>query len=106
MSVNLSDIAILNFKGSDYSCIIIIISKNEAIQLLQNADLTKKVKNYNKLKVTKIFKSYMKIKKAIGKFQDLAIRKQKCHQDKISISIKDNEASNVYFDGLQRFQKH
>ena len=42
MSVNVSDIAILNFKGSDYSCIIIVISKNEAIHLLQNADLTKK----------------------------------------------------------------
>ena len=42
MSMNLSDIAILNIKGSDYRCIISLISKNEAINLMQNADLTKK----------------------------------------------------------------
>ena len=42
MSVNFSNIAILNIKGSDYRCIISLISKNEAINLMQNADLTKK----------------------------------------------------------------
>ena len=42
MSVNLSDIAILNIKGSDYRRIISLISKNEAIILMQNADLTVK----------------------------------------------------------------
>ena len=42
ISVNLSDIAILNVQGSDYGCIITLISKNEAINLLQNADLTEK----------------------------------------------------------------
>ena len=42
MSVNFSDIAILNIKGSDYRCIISLISKNEAINLMQNADLTEK----------------------------------------------------------------
>ena len=42
MSVNLSDIAILNNKVSDYRFIISLISKNEAINLLRNADLTKK----------------------------------------------------------------
>ena len=40
ISINLRDIAILNVKGSDYRCIINLISKNEAINLLQNADLT------------------------------------------------------------------
>ena len=40
--MNLNDIAILNIKGSDYRCIISLISKNEAINLMQNADLTKK----------------------------------------------------------------
>ena len=29
-------------KGYDYHCIISLISKNEAIKLLQNADLTEK----------------------------------------------------------------
>ena len=42
MSVNISDIAILNLKGSDYCCIIGLISKNEIINLLQNVDLTEK----------------------------------------------------------------
>ena len=42
MSLNISDIAILSMKGSYYLCIISLISKNEAIKLLQNADLTKK----------------------------------------------------------------
>ena len=42
MSMNLSDIAILNIKGSDYCCIISLISKNEAINLMQNATLTEK----------------------------------------------------------------
>ena len=37
MSINLSDIAILNIKGSDYHCFISLISKNEA-------DLTEKSK--------------------------------------------------------------
>ena len=42
ISINLSNIAILNIKGSDYHCIISLISKNEAIELLQSADLTEK----------------------------------------------------------------
>ena len=42
MSVNLSDIAILNAKGFDYRCIISLISKREAINLLENADFTEK----------------------------------------------------------------
>ena len=42
MSMNSSDIAILNIEGSDYCCIISLINKNEAINLMQNADLTKK----------------------------------------------------------------
>ena len=48
--MNLSDIAILNIKGSDYHCVISLISKNEAINLMQNADLTKKTRNIIKLK--------------------------------------------------------
>ena len=42
MSMNLSDIAILNIKGSDYHCIITGISKSEAVSLLQNIYSTKK----------------------------------------------------------------
>ena len=42
MTISLSDIAILNIKVSDYRCINSLISKNEAIKLLQNADMTEK----------------------------------------------------------------
>ena len=42
MSMYPSNISILNIKGSDGHCIISLISKNEAIKLRQNADLTKK----------------------------------------------------------------
>ena len=38
MSVTLSDMAILNIKGSDFLCIINLISKKEVIHLLQNGD--------------------------------------------------------------------
>ena len=42
MSMNLSDIAILNIKGSDFCCIIGLIRKNETTNLMQSANLTKK----------------------------------------------------------------
>ena len=40
--MNLSDIVILNIKGTDYNCIINRTNKNEAINLMQNINLTKK----------------------------------------------------------------
>ena len=40
--MNLEYIAILNIKGYDYGCIISLISKYEAINLMQNVELTKK----------------------------------------------------------------
>ena len=46
MFVNSSHIAMLNIKCSGYRCVISLISKNEAIKLLQNADLTEKVEHY------------------------------------------------------------
>ena len=42
VSMNLSDVAILNIRGSDYRCIIGLIRKKEAIKFMQNADLTEK----------------------------------------------------------------
>ena len=45
MSMKLSDNAILNIKDADYRCIINRISKNEAINLMQNIDL-KKAEDY------------------------------------------------------------
>ena len=42
MSKNLSHVAILNIKGSNYHCIISLISKNDAINLFQKGSLTRK----------------------------------------------------------------
>ena len=42
MSINLNNIAILQIKGSDYRCIISLISQDEALNLIENADLTEK----------------------------------------------------------------
>ena len=55
MSINLNDIVILNITGSDYHCIISLVSKNEAVNLLQNVDLNKKVKHYKKMENYIIF---------------------------------------------------
>ena len=42
MSINLSDIVILNIKCSDYHCVITLISTKETLKLMQNADSTEK----------------------------------------------------------------
>ena len=42
MSVNLSNIAILNIKCSNYRCITSLNSNSEAMNLMQSADLTEK----------------------------------------------------------------
>ena len=44
--MNPSDIAILNIKSAYCRCIVNGICKNEAIKLMQNADLTKKSEHY------------------------------------------------------------
>ena len=42
MSIKFSNITILNIKGSDYLCIISLVSKSDSINLMQNADLNEK----------------------------------------------------------------
>ena len=49
--MNLRNITIFNIKGSDYCCIIKLISKNEAIELMQNADLTEKSATLQSIKI-------------------------------------------------------
>ena len=51
MYLNLNDIAILSIKGSDYCCIISLISKNKAINLMENADLTEKSRTIKHKKI-------------------------------------------------------
>ena len=41
MFMSYTNTAILNIKGSNYGCVISAISKNEAINVIQNADFTK-----------------------------------------------------------------
>ena len=57
MSMKLSIIAILDIKGSNYCCIISLISKNETITLMQNTDLTKKLEHYKAQKFTIKYKN-------------------------------------------------
>ena len=54
MSMKVSTIVIPIFKGSDYCCIISLISKNETINLMQNAHLIKK--KWNIIKSVKHYK--------------------------------------------------
>ena len=62
MSMNLSDIATFNIKGSDYCCLISLISKNDTINSKENVDLTKKREHY------KTWKKYFYISKWVKKF--------------------------------------
>ena len=75
MSVNLSDIAILNIKGSHFCCIISLISKNEATSLMQNADLTEKNQNIIKHK-----NLLSRIKMGKGTFGDIEFEKNKFYR--------------------------
>ena len=51
ISINLSNIAILNIKGSDYRYIISLISKNEGRKVVQNVDLTEKSWTLKNIKI-------------------------------------------------------
>ena len=92
MSINLTDTAILNIKGFDYCCIISLISKNEAIKLLRNADLTEKSGKLWIKKMQNFLKAYIKMEKVL-KFNDIENLKQTFHQHKERISV----SKKVYF---------
>ena len=51
VSMNLSSIGVLNVKGYDYCCINSLTAKNETINLKQNADLTKKSRTLESIKI-------------------------------------------------------
>ena len=78
MSMNLSDIATLNIKSSDYRCIISLISKNEGINFMQNADLTEHYKPKNLL-------SFMKMGKEILTCDNIEIEKNKFYRNTFPI---------------------
>ena len=89
MSINLSDIVILSIKGSDHCCIVSLISKNEAINLLQNTDLTKKKRN-----IINLF-SYIKMGKEILMFGNTEIEENKFYRHKTLISLRDVDIEKV-----------
>ena len=55
MSLNPNDIAILSIKDFNYSCSISLISKNKAINFIQNADLIRNSKTFFKRRKLEIF---------------------------------------------------
>ena len=63
----------LSNKGSDYRCIISLISKNETINLLQNDDLTDKSRTLRNIK--NLF-SYMKMGREILTFGNIESEKK------------------------------
>ena len=74
MSINLSDIATLNIKGSNYCCIISLISKIKAMNLLP-----KKAEHYKKRKIKKkktFLKAYIIMGKSIIKIGDIEMKKK------------------------------
>ena len=90
--MNLRDIAILNIKVSDYSYIISLISKNEDISIMQDADLTEKS---GTLKKKKNLLSHMKMSKEILTFGDIEIEKSKFYRHKTPIFLKDVDIEKV-----------
>ena len=74
MSMNLSDNATLKIKGSNHRYVIALVIKNEAINLMQNADLTQK--NGTLWNKDNLF-SYVKMDKEILTFGNTEIEKKK-----------------------------
>ena len=89
--MKLSVIAILNIKGPDYRCIVGLISKDEAINLMQNADLTEKV---NIIKHKNLL-PHIKMGKEILTSGDNEIEKNKFYRNKAPISLKDVDTEKV-----------
>ena len=77
--MNLSDIAVLNIKSSNYRRTISLISKNKTINLMQNADLTELEQNIIKQNIMKHknLLSYIKMGKEILTFDNIEIEKKK-----------------------------
>ena len=93
MSINLSDIAILIIKGSDYCCIISGISKNDAINLMPNVDLTEKSGTLIK---HKSLLSHIKMGIDILMFGDIEIeKKEKIYHHKSPVPLRDVDIEKV-----------
>ena len=92
--MNLSNIACLNIKGSNCCCIITGISKNEAINLMQNIDLIEKrgiriIKHKNSL-------SHIKMVKEILTFGDTEISGEKNYKYFIGYLYNDHKVKPLH----------
>ena len=107
--MNLSNIAILNIKCFDYHRIISGLSKNEAINLMQNADLTEKSGTLQNIQ--KIIFIYIKMRKKILTFGDIEIEKTKFYIYKIPFPLRDVDiekllVSNKISSGKKNFIRY
>ena len=78
MSLKLSDIDILNIKGTSYCCIFSRICKHEVINVMQNTYLTEKKENITN---HKNLLSHIKMGKEM--FVDIEIKKNYRHKSQI-----------------------
>ena len=85
MSMTVTNIAILNFKGCDCRCIIGSISKNEPINFNAKCQFNRKKRNIIKNKKSL---SRIKMGKEILTFGDVEIQKNKFYPSKTSIFFK------------------
>ena len=97
ISMNLSDIAILIIKGSDYRCSISLISKKEVINIIQSGELTKEseyIKMGTEVLTLKLKKVNFMVIRLLFFGQDVDI-------DKVLVSNKISlgEKSYKYFIG-------
>ena len=89
MPISLSDIAILNIKGADNCCINCGISKCEAINVMQNIDLTKKSINHKNLL------PHIKMGEETLTVGDIEIEKNRFFCHKIFICLQDADTEKV-----------
>ena len=92
MSMNLNNIAIWNIKIADYCSVISGISKSEAINVMQNINLTEKKRNIIK---HKNLLSHIKMSEKILMFGDIETEKNKFYRHKSSIFLKDVDIEKV-----------
>ena len=85
--MSLSDIAILYIKCSEYCCIINLINENDAMNFMQNADLTQKKRNVVKHKNVL---SHIKMANEILTFGYIKIEKIKFYRNKTLILLDIN----------------
>ena len=85
--------------------LISLISKNEAINLLENTDLSEKSKKtINWKNIKKIWEAYIKMEKLI-KFGNTEIQNQNLHQNKGSILIKNIDIYKIVVSNKISFGK-